>query len=171
MNVFNGAPVIFNGASKCSELKPVVVNGTTVIFDRVPDSLDGAPVTVNEAPNALDGRQWYKITHLWFFMVVAGLRRALFVEKRLGEHSSSLGEHLERLGEHVLPQRDIKFHLCRRPVVFGASMIGCAGCRGVSSVRPAVPVSGPEGRSWVRHRNGAVCRLRSAWWEHHNSYP
>ena len=89
------APVIFNGAPKCTELKPVVVNGTTVIFDRVPDSLEGAPVTVNEAPNALDGRQWYKIPHLWFFKDVAGLHRALFVEKRLGEHSSSLREHLE----------------------------------------------------------------------------
>ena len=97
--------MILNGAPKCFELKPVVVNGTTVIFDRVPDSLEGAPVTVNEAPNALDGSQWYKIPHLWFFKDVACLHRALFVETRLGEHSSSLGEHLERLGEHVLPQK------------------------------------------------------------------
>ena len=101
----NEAPVILNGAPKYSELRPVVVNGTTVIFDRVPDSLEGAPVTVNEAPNALDGRQWYKIPHLWFFKNVAGLHRALFVEK-------ILGEHLERLGEHGSPKEIIKFHPC-----------------------------------------------------------
>ena len=94
----NGTPVILNGAPKCSELKPVVVNGTTVIFDRVPDSLEGAPVTVNEAPNALDGRPWYKIPHLWFFKDVAGLHRALFVEKKIGRAQLVIGGALGTIG-------------------------------------------------------------------------
>ena len=95
---------MLNGAPKCSELKPVVVNGKTVIFDRVPDSLDGAPVAANEAPNALDGRQLYKIPHLWFFKDVAGLHRALFVEKDWGSTARHWGSTWNDWGSTCSPK-------------------------------------------------------------------